>query len=80
MKDGFCFLGVKDNGIGIAPDKLNTLFNIDTSNKTFGTEKEPGTGLGLILCREFIQKHGGTIEVVSEPGKGSEFRIVLPVS
>jgi signal transduction histidine kinase/ligand-binding sensor domain-containing protein len=80
VRDGFCFLKVKDNGIGIAPEKLKTLFNIDTSHKTFGTDKEPGTGLGLILCREFTERHGGKIEVESDPGKGSEFRVVLPVS
>jgi signal transduction histidine kinase/ligand-binding sensor domain-containing protein len=80
VKDGFFTFKVKDNGTGIAPDKLKTLYNIDTSHKTFGTEKEPGTGLGLILCREFTEKHGGTIEVESEPGKGSEFRVVLPVN
>jgi signal transduction histidine kinase/ligand-binding sensor domain-containing protein len=80
VKDGFCILKVRDNGTGIAPEKVKTLFHIDTSHKTFGTDKEPGTGLGLILCREFTEKHKGTIEVESEPGKGSEFRIVLPVS
>ena len=78
VRDGLCTLKVKDNGIGIAPDKLKTLFNIDSSHKTFGTDKEPGTGLGLILCREFTEKLGGKIEVESESGKGSEFRVVLP--
>lgn len=77
-ENGLCTLFVKDNGIGIAKDKIVTLFNIDTSHKTKGTDQEPGTGLGLILCKEFVEKHGGRIEVESEQGKGSEFRIVLP--
>jgi signal transduction histidine kinase len=77
--DGFCELSVKDSGIGISAEKARNLFSIDTSHKTKGTDKEPGTGLGLILCRELIEKHGGRIEVSSEPGKGSEFRVLIPV-
>jgi signal transduction histidine kinase len=69
---------VQDNGIGMEKEKLSTLFNMDTSHKTKGTDKEPGTGLGLILCKEFIERHGGSLEVESEPGKGSKFRVVLP--
>jgi len=76
--NGFCVLSVKDTGIGIAPEKIGTLFNIDTSHKTKGTDQEPGTGLGLILCKEFVEKHRGRIEVDSEPGRGSEFRVFLP--
>lgn len=76
---GFCILSVKDSGIGIPPDKLKNLFNIDTSHKTKGTDQEPGTGLGLILCKELIEKHGGRIEAESEVGKGSVFRVYIPV-
>ena len=79
-KDGFCVLSVKDNGVGIEPGKIRTLFSIDKSHKTKGTGQEPGTGLGLILCNEFVGKHRGRIEVESEPGKGSEFRVILPVN
>jgi signal transduction histidine kinase len=74
----FGMVTVQDNGVGMEKDKISTLFNMDTSHKTKGTDKEPGTGLGLILCKEFIERHGGTLEVESEPGKGSEFRVVLP--
>lgn len=77
VKD-FCVLRVRDSGIGIASDKIDHLFNIDTPNKTKGTEQEPGSGLGLILCRELIEKHGGSIHVESEAGKGSEFRVLIP--
>ena len=76
--DGFCIFSVKDNGIGIPPERLKYLFSIDTAHKTRGTDQEPGTGLGLILCKEFIEKHGGYLEVESEAGKGSEFRVIIP--
>jgi signal transduction histidine kinase len=78
VNDDFCTLSVKDNGLGIAAENIGTLFSIDTSHKTRGTGQEPGTGLGLIICKEFVEKHGGQIEVESEQGKGSEFRVVLP--
>jgi signal transduction histidine kinase len=78
--DGFCILSIKDNGIGIPSGKMKNLFSIDTAHKTKGTDQEPGTGLGLILCREFIEIHGGRLEVESEVGKGSEFRIIVPAN
>ena len=74
----FCVLRVRDSGIGIASEKIDHLFNIDTPNKTKGTDQEAGSGLGLILCRELIEKHGGHIHVESEAGKGSEFRVFIP--
>jgi signal transduction histidine kinase/ligand-binding sensor domain-containing protein len=76
---GFCILSIKDNGIGIPADKIKNIFSIDTAHKTKGTDQEPGTGLGLILCRELIGKHGGRIEVESEVGKGSLFRVFIPL-
>ena len=78
VKDSICLLSVRDNGVGIAAGRIDKLFSIDTAHKTKGTEMEPGTGLGLILCKEFVERHGGRIEVESEPGKGSEFRVILP--
>lgn len=80
MENGFCVLSVRDHGIGISKEKIGTLFNIGTSSKTKGTGQEPGTGLGLILCKEFVEKHSGQIIVTSEPGKGSEFKILLPAN
>lgn len=79
-EDDFCVLSIKDHGLGISKEKIGTLFNIDTSHKTKGTGQEPGTGLGLILCKEFVEKHRGKILVDSEPGKGSEFRVMLPAN
>ena len=76
--NGQCILSIRDNGIGIPADKLKNLFSIDTAHKSKGTDQEPGTGLGLILCKEFIEKHGGSLEVESEVGKGSEFRVIIP--
>ena len=71
---------IKDNGIGI-PKKLQPqLFNIGKITSTKGTKNEKGTGLGLILCKEFIEKHGGKIWVLSEVDKGSEFKFTIPIS
>ena len=71
-------ISVSDNGIGITPDNLAKLFDISQVLTTTGTAKEKGTGLGLILCKEFVEKHGGKIWVESEEGKGSDFRFTLP--
>jgi signal transduction histidine kinase len=73
-------ISVSDNGIGIAPDNLAKLFDISEVFTTTGTAKETGTGLGLLLCKEFVEKHGGKIWVESEVGKGSDFRFTLPIS
>jgi signal transduction histidine kinase/streptogramin lyase len=70
---------VSDNGIGMTKEIMGKLFRIDAKLSTRGTENEKGTGLGLFLCKEFVEKHGGRISVESEPGKGSIFRIILPV-
>lgn len=72
-------ISVKDNGVGMPPDVVHRIFRIDKKHSTLGTAKEMGTGLGLILCKEFIDKHGGEIKVSSHVGKGSEFIIKLPV-
>ncbi len=71
-------LSVSDNGIGIASKNLGKLFSISEIYTTKGTAKEKGTGLGLMLCNEFVEKHGGKIRVESEEGKGSTFQFTLP--
>jgi PAS domain S-box-containing protein len=71
-------ISVKDNGVGISPDNLLSLFDISKVLSTSGTEAESGTGLGLLLCKEFVEKHGGKIWIDSEPGKGSTFSFKLP--
>jgi PAS domain S-box-containing protein len=79
VSDGYIHISVADNGIGIKPEAIGKLFKIETSFTTRGTENEKGTGLGLLLCKEFIEKHRGKIRVESEPGKGSKFIFMLPV-
>jgi signal transduction histidine kinase len=69
---------VCDNGVGIKPKDLTKLFDISQIRTTKGTENETGTGLGLLLCKEFIEKHNGKIWVESESGKGSKFSFTLP--
>ncbi|MEQ9188338.1 MAG: HAMP domain-containing sensor histidine kinase [Cryomorphaceae bacterium] len=68
---------VKDNGIGMGTEKLNTLFELSADSAAEGTDGEPGTGLGLILCKEFIEVHNGSIEVQSTLGQGTEFIVRL---
>jgi len=72
-------LKIKDDGIGMDNKTLNGLFNLSTHNSKKGTMNESGTGLGLILCKEFVEKNKGTIEVSSVLNEGTEFTIVLPV-
>ena len=69
---------VKDSGIGISEEEASNLFKIDSTVKRKGTNNEDGSGLGLILCREFVQKNNGTIEVTSAPGQGSSFVFSVP--
>jgi len=69
---------VKDNGIGMDNDMIDKLFRFDQNTNRPGTENEPSTGLGLIICKEFVEKHGGKIWVRSEEGKGSTFSFSLP--
>jgi len=77
-KDKHIDVVVADNGIGIIPENLHKLFRLDESFKTSGTEGERGTGLGLVLCHEFIQLNGGKIWAESTLGEGSQFRFTLP--
>jgi signal transduction histidine kinase/Tfp pilus assembly protein PilF len=69
---------IKDSGIGIPHNLINDIFKSDTKNNRVGTENEPSTGLGLVLCKEFVEKHNGQIWAESEEGKGSIFHICFP--
>jgi PAS domain S-box-containing protein len=71
-------VSIIDTGIGMDKNSLEKLFRIDEFHNSIGTSGETGTGLGLIICNEFITKHGGKIHVESETGKGSTFRFSLP--
>ena len=72
-------IAVSDNGVGISEDIRNRLFQLDANITTTGTADEKGSGLGLILCKEFVERHGGEIRVNSELGKGSAFIFSLPL-
>ncbi len=78
QKDDYYELSITDTGIGIKPENLQKLFRIDVNYSTRGTKDEMGTGLGLILCKEFIVKNGGKIWGESEFGKGSTFKFTVP--
>ncbi len=71
-------ISVIDKGVGVPTNKIDKLFRIDENYSTIGTNNEKGTGLGLILCKEFVEKHGGKILVESEEGKGSVFSFTIP--
>ena len=69
---------VKDQGAGINPEKQKLLFKTDTHFTSFGTGNEEGSGLGLLLCNEFVKRNGGTLWFTSEEGKGSVFSFDIP--
>lgn len=73
------YLKVQDTGVGIKPENLKKLFRLDTKISTLGTNHEMGTGLGLILCKEFVEKNGGTIAVESQWGTGTTFHLRFPL-
>jgi PAS domain S-box-containing protein len=76
--DGTTEICVSDSGIGIQKEDLKKLFRIEESFSSKGTMNEQGTGLGLLLCKEFVEKQGGSIRVESTVGKGSVFCVKLP--
>ena len=71
-------ISVRDTGIGMSSTMVEDLFRLDVQTNRKGTDGEPSTGLGLILCKEFIEKHGGKIWVESTPGEGSIFIFTIP--
>ena len=71
-------ISVIDSGVGISKDDLEKLFQLDKSYTTAGTNDESGTGLGLILCKDFIDYHNGKIWAESEVGVGTNMRFCLP--
>jgi len=71
---------ISDNGVGIPPQKIEKLFKISEKVSTLGTENEAGTGLGLLLCKEFVEKNGGKIWVESTQNIGSKFFFTLPLA
>lgn len=77
--DQMALISVKDTGIGMSQENVDKLFKVNETYKTYGTNLEEGTGLGLILCKEFIEKNHGTIEVESRVDEGTEIILRLPL-
>jgi len=75
---GMAKITIRDNGIGIPKNKLETIFEIDTNNMQYGTEGEKSSGLGLSVCKEFVEIMGGSISVESEENTGSDFTFTIP--
>jgi two-component system, sensor histidine kinase LadS len=69
---------VKDSGLGISPDKLPAIFEAGKNKSVMGTDGETGTGLGLVICKDFVEKNNGTITVTSKQGQGTIFTVWLP--
>ena len=67
-----------DSGIGINQEMIENLFRLDVNTNRNGTDKESSTGLGLMICKEFVEKHGGKLWVHSADGQGSTFYFTLP--
>lgn len=80
IKEDKVITTISDNGVGMETDIKNKLFNIQNKITTKGTANENGTGLGLLICKEFVEKHNGDIWVESEMGKGSEFKFSIPLN
>lgn len=70
---------VKDNGVGIPKEDIDSLFSIDVKNTHVGTANEQGSGLGLVLCKDFVEKHSGEIWVNSSENEGTEFTFSIPL-
>jgi signal transduction histidine kinase len=74
----FIEITVTDTGVGMSKDQLSNLFSTALRKTRRGTDGEPSTGLGLMLCKDFIEKNGGKLSVISEEGVGSSFSFTIP--
>jgi len=73
-------ISITDNGVGMSPETVNRLLRPGINPASLkGTKGEKGSGLGLVLCREFVEKHGSTITIESKPSQGSTFRFSIPL-
>jgi signal transduction histidine kinase len=78
MPDNMVEISIKDTGIGMNKEMTDNLFRLDIDTSRKGTEGESSTGLGLIICKDFIEKHGGKLRAESREGKGSTFYFTIP--
>ena len=76
----FAKITIIDNGIGMPPEKVKTLFDLTKDNVSYGTKGEKGTGFGLVLCKNLTEQNGGSISILSKIGKGSKFIFTIPLS
>jgi signal transduction histidine kinase len=79
-KENMIEISVADTGVGMSERVLNRLFNWETRHTSYGTANEKGSGLGLLICKEFIEENGGTITVNSNEGQGTKFTFTLPIA
>ena len=79
IKDAAAVISVQDHGCGIDEEGQKKLLHPDTHFSTFGTKNEEGSGLGLLLCQDFVQKNGGKLWFVSRKGEGSTFSFSVPI-
>jgi signal transduction histidine kinase len=79
VTDSMLLIQVKDQGVGMDEDAIQSLVAPDSMVSTTGTRNEKGTGMGLALCREYLQKAGGHLSIESEKGKGSTFNMLFPL-
>lgn len=78
LSNGTIEISIKDSGIGMTKEMIDNLFRLDENTSRKGTEGEPSTGLGLIICKDLVEKHGGNIWAESEVGRGSKFYFTIP--
>ena len=71
-------ISIQDNGIGMSSKIIENLFRLGSEVSRRGTDNEPSTGLGLIICKDFVEKNGGILWAESEVGKGSTFHFTVP--
>jgi signal transduction histidine kinase len=79
VENNKAYISVKDNGVGMTKTSKEKIFRSDTLHSTYGTMDEKGSGLGLLLCKEFVEKQGGDITFKSEPDEGATFTFSLPL-
>ena len=79
VENEFAIISVQDSGVGMSLDTKKNLFSVENKFSSVGTANEQGSGLGLILCKDFVEKHGGAITVESELEEGTTFRFSLPI-
>jgi signal transduction histidine kinase len=77
VNEKYTLISVSDSGIGMQADAIGAIFNKSEIFSTYGTENEKGTGLGLMLCKEYIEHNGGQLNILSEPGKGTTIQFTV---